>query len=139
MQFKQYTRTNIAEMAEWTPEVDMTDVSVSAEDKRAGSPKPGDMIARNPENHDDKWLVNADYFSANFAEVQHVVDVTVEEMVQFSGTIREIADFLKDHTYLGLPYDIEVLRVKKRWFRPSILDVRMAFRQKVKDDTPELR
>jgi len=44
----------------------MTHVSVSAPDKEAGSPKPGDMIARNPKNHNDKWLVAARYFADNF-------------------------------------------------------------------------
>ena len=35
----------------------------------AGSPKVGDMIARNPKNHDDKWLVAAVYFADNFEPV----------------------------------------------------------------------
>ena len=28
------------------------------------------MIARNPENHDDMWLVAKDYFDSNFAEIE---------------------------------------------------------------------
>jgi hypothetical protein len=64
--FTQYRRTAIAEMMPWTPDVDMTRVSISAPDKEAGSPKQGDMIARNPANHDDVWLVAAAYFAANF-------------------------------------------------------------------------
>jgi hypothetical protein len=64
--FKQYRRKQIAELMEWTPEIKMARVSISAEDHRAGSPKPGDMIARNPKNHDDQWLVAAAYFSDNF-------------------------------------------------------------------------
>ncbi len=64
--YRQYRRTQIAEMAEWEPGFDMTDVSISEADKRAGSPKLGDMIARNPANHEDKWLVAYDYFLANF-------------------------------------------------------------------------
>jgi len=31
-----------------------------------GSPKEGDMIARNPANHKDQWLVAAKYFKENF-------------------------------------------------------------------------
>ena len=42
------------------------DVSISAPDKEAGSPKAGDMIARNPVNHKDQWLVAAQYFAENF-------------------------------------------------------------------------
>ena len=64
--YRQYRRSQIAELCEWTPDFDMTDVSISAPDRDAGSPKPGDMIARNPKNHDDQWLVAAKYFADNF-------------------------------------------------------------------------
>lgn len=67
--YRQYRRTAIAEMTDWTPEFDMTDVSVSMEDLKNGSPKEGDKIARNPKNHNDKWLVNAEYFKDNFEEI----------------------------------------------------------------------
>jgi hypothetical protein len=46
--------------------MNMDRVSISAPDKEAGSPKSGDMIARNPKNHDDQWLVAAQYFADNF-------------------------------------------------------------------------
>lgn len=65
-EYRKYRRTAIAEMADWTPGFDMTDVSVSAEDQKAGSPKAGDKIARNPANHADRWLVAAAYAEANF-------------------------------------------------------------------------
>jgi hypothetical protein len=65
-EYKKYRRTQIAEMADWRPGFDMTRVSISAPDKEAGSPKEGDKIARNPANHDDRWLVSAAYFAANF-------------------------------------------------------------------------
>jgi hypothetical protein len=65
-EYRQYRRTQIAEMADWQPGFDMTDVSVSEADRKAGSPKVGDKIARNPANHEDRWLVAADYFAANF-------------------------------------------------------------------------
>lgn len=67
--FKQYRRKQIAELAEWQFGFDMEGVSVSEVDKLAGSPKTGDMIARNPKNHDDKWLVAEAYFKDNFEEV----------------------------------------------------------------------
>jgi hypothetical protein len=41
-------------------------ISVSDADAKAGSPKAGDMIARNPRNHEDQWLVSAQYFADNF-------------------------------------------------------------------------
>ena len=68
--FKQYRRKQIAELADWHDGFDMTDVSVSAEDARAGSPKAGDKIARNPKNHADRWLVAAAYFEDNFEAVE---------------------------------------------------------------------
>lgn len=64
--FNKYRRSAIAEMANWHPDFDMAGVSVSDVDKAAGSPRPGDMIARNPKNHDDKWLVAEAYFEDNF-------------------------------------------------------------------------
>ena len=54
------------EMEEWKPGADMARVSVSDNDKRAGSPREGDMIARNPENADDRWLIAKDYFEKNY-------------------------------------------------------------------------
>ena len=65
-QFTKWRRSQIAELRPWTEGDDMSRVSVSAPDKEAGSPKPGDMIARNPKNHDDQWLVAAQYFADNF-------------------------------------------------------------------------
>lgn len=69
LDFKSYRRKAIAQIAEWKPGFDMTRVSVSPADKDAGSPKEGDMIARNPDNPDDKWLIAADYFSKNFEAI----------------------------------------------------------------------
>jgi hypothetical protein len=68
MTYKQYRRTAVAEMMDWHPSVDMTGVSISDADRKAGSPKHGDKIARNPANHEDRWLVAADYFAANFEQ-----------------------------------------------------------------------
>lgn len=65
-EFNQYRRSQIAELRPWLPGDDMTAVSVSVEDAKAGSPKAGDMIARNPKNHADQWLVAAVYFADNF-------------------------------------------------------------------------
>ena len=81
--FKKYRRTQIAELRPVTKEnidfyskykylqsteTDMgwNEVSISIEDKMNGSPKIGDMIARNPKNHDDQWLIANDYFKENF-------------------------------------------------------------------------
>jgi len=68
-EFKQYRRRQIAELRPWQPGDDLSGISVSAEDRWAGSPKAGDMVARNPKNHKDQWLVAAAYFADNFEEI----------------------------------------------------------------------
>lgn len=70
MNYGQYRRKQIAELTPWHPGFDMMHVSVSESDRIAGSPKQGDMIARNPKNHDDKWLVAAQYFADNFEPME---------------------------------------------------------------------
>jgi hypothetical protein len=46
--FKQYRRKQIAELRPYVPGERMDGISVGAVDAAAGSPKSGDMIARNP-------------------------------------------------------------------------------------------
>jgi hypothetical protein len=77
-EFKQYRRTQIAEMRPVTQEEielgrlivtktpDRKAISVSDADLQNGSPKIGDMIARNPKNHNDQRLVAEQYFKDNF-------------------------------------------------------------------------
>jgi len=65
-EFKQYRRKSVSEMRPYTKgEVLDSKVSISDADLKAGSPKEGDMIARNPKNHEDQWLVAEDYFNDN--------------------------------------------------------------------------
>jgi hypothetical protein len=83
MEFKQYRRKQIAEIREVT-EFDVKQyaekdyisvfgwqhvVSISSVDKKNGSPRIGDMIARNPINHNDQWLVAEQYFNDNFESI----------------------------------------------------------------------
>lgn len=71
--FMPYRRTQITEMRPYAGEdlaALVPPVSISAPDKEAGSPKDGDMIARNPANHDDQWLVAAKYFADNFEPLE---------------------------------------------------------------------
>jgi BMFP domain-containing protein YqiC len=82
-EFKQYRRTQIAEMRPVTKEEielgrliiaktrSRKAISVSAPDLENGSPKIGDMIARNPKNHEDQWLVAEQYFKDNFEELNN--------------------------------------------------------------------
>ena len=68
-EYKKYRRKQVAEMRPYQDGDDLNGVSISDVDRNAGSPKPGDMIARNPKNHADKWLVAAQYFADNFESV----------------------------------------------------------------------
>jgi hypothetical protein len=81
MEFIKYRRTQIAEMRPVTEEEielgrliicktsNRKAISVSEADLQNGSPKSGDMIARNPKNHDDQWLVAEQYFKDNFEDI----------------------------------------------------------------------
>lgn len=72
-EFKKYRRSQIAELRPYLEgEILSERVSISASDKEAGSPKEGDMIARNPKNHEDQWLVAKKYFEDNFEEIPKV-------------------------------------------------------------------
>ncbi len=69
--FDKYKFKEIAELRPVTDEEVMSkildsNISLSVEDKENGSPVAGDMIARNPKNHNDQWLVAKDYFTDNF-------------------------------------------------------------------------
>jgi hypothetical protein len=80
-EFKKYRRTQIAEMRPITFEDikafendkhihsiigNEFKISISDVDLQNGSPKIGDMVARNPKNHNDQWLVAEKYFQENF-------------------------------------------------------------------------
>lgn len=74
-EYSKYRRTQIGELRPVT-EADLAkgfgeEVSVSIADINNGSPKLGDMIARNPKNHEDKWLVAEKYFKDNFEEISN--------------------------------------------------------------------
>jgi hypothetical protein len=66
--FKQYRRTNIAEMREYVLGEDLRYISVSDSDDPEHD--NGGMIARNPKNHKDMWYVAGEYFNDNFEEIK---------------------------------------------------------------------
>jgi hypothetical protein len=65
MNWKKYKRKGLSEMRPYVEGEELSRVSISAADRDNGSPKIGDMIARNPVNHDDQWLVAKKYFEDN--------------------------------------------------------------------------
>lgn len=64
-EWKQYKRKGLSEMRPYVLGEELSGVSISDADLGNGSPKEGDMIARNPKNHQDQWLVAKEYFEAN--------------------------------------------------------------------------
>lgn len=66
-EWKLYSRRGQAEMRPYIPgEMLPAEVSISKADRIDGCPKEGDMIARNPDNPGDMWLVNKDFFEKNY-------------------------------------------------------------------------
>ena len=58
-----YQRVGMVEMRLYVPGESLDGISVSSED----DPQEGDMIARNPDNHNDQWLVAKQFFQDNYA------------------------------------------------------------------------
>jgi len=85
MSFNKYRRKQIAELRPVTKEdrenfdsngklkfisdLGWYTISISEQDLKNGSPKIGDMIARNPKNYLDQWLVAEQYFNDNFEPI----------------------------------------------------------------------
>lgn len=66
-EFKKYRRTDTVDMRPYVEGETLSEqVSISKFDRENGSPKLGDMIARNPDNHGDQWLVAKDYFEKKY-------------------------------------------------------------------------
>jgi hypothetical protein len=65
--FELYRKINYTEMRPYiVGEVLSDSVSISKEDRENGSPKDGDMIARNYWNHSDQWLISKEFFEDNY-------------------------------------------------------------------------
>lgn len=69
MNWKQYKRKGVSEMRPYQEGDDMARISISQADLENGSPKLGDMIARNPKDHNDQWLVAKKYFEESLEPV----------------------------------------------------------------------
>ena len=58
--FVPYLLRQIAQFRPYRPGEDMTHIYVS--DTFTGSPKYGDIIVRDPKNHNDQWLITQQFF-----------------------------------------------------------------------------
>jgi hypothetical protein len=65
-QFTTYRKKQLAEMRPYVVGEPTASIAINEVDRAAGSPKAGDMIARNPANHADVWLVAAQFFADNY-------------------------------------------------------------------------
>jgi len=69
-EFRQYRKKQIAELRPVTDNEMMHglsgNISISPNDKELGHPFLGDMVARNPKNHNDQWMVAKEHFKDNF-------------------------------------------------------------------------
>lgn len=63
---KLYKKKAVQPMYKWQDGFCMEGISISEADVKKGSPKTGDMIAFNPENKSDSWLVEKDFFDKNY-------------------------------------------------------------------------
>ena len=94
-------RKKISTWAEpWTKDIDMTNVSVSKADKEQGSPKEGDMIATNPANEFDRWLIAEQYFKDNYEPVAQDMD----QVLFILNLGIDISDILMEFTQKGVKF-----------------------------------
>jgi hypothetical protein len=67
-EFQRFRKNEYCEMRPYLEGEDMTGIAVGDVDARNGSPRKGDMIARNPRNPEDRWLVSEEDFLNNYGE-----------------------------------------------------------------------
>jgi len=60
--WKRMRKSGVIEVRPYIEEEDLTKVSVQPE----YTPKPGDFIARDPDNPGDQWLLSAEYAAKNY-------------------------------------------------------------------------
>ena len=69
-----FRKKQLQELIPWTPDLPMALVSISDADKNNGSPKDGDMIAFNPKDATDMWLVAKQFVDDNYEFVSETID-----------------------------------------------------------------
>jgi len=70
-EWKKYRKTGIAEMKpllhkDWNPRT----LNLSVADRANGHPKMGDMLARDPLNHSDRWVVSGTFFRSHYVPLE---------------------------------------------------------------------
>jgi len=93
--FKHYKRKGLSEMRPYVLGESLDGISISDADKKLPTLEGG-YIARNPQNHDDKWYVSKEYHEANLEEALEVAENAVEEAKIFGLTFGQAISALKD-------------------------------------------
>ncbi len=70
--FKTYRRRAVIEVEPWVKGYDTQGVSVNSAAGRKGSPKAGDVIARNPKDYTDRWLITEQQLKSDFEIVNNL-------------------------------------------------------------------
>lgn len=109
LDFETYKRKGLSFMAPWEPLLDMDGISVSSEDRASGSPREGDMIAINPKNDKDLWLVSKKYFDDNLEEVKvssseslTFIDRLKLEAKELSEKLNKLNSFMSTNSFVEL-------------------------------------
>lgn len=134
MEYRRYKRVGEIEAVEYK-EKDLNEfpwgmISVSVSDKLDGSPKEGDYIARNPNNHNNTWLINKGYFNKYYRDV----DTTEEEVNEIIKENKDSIDMDKIsdtfHTF-GELYEARLLYnacLFNEWVKSKKYDVHKSFK-----------
>lgn len=77
-----YRKKQLQKLIPWEPNMPMALVSISDADKENGSPKQGDMIAINPDNATDMWLVAEKFFNENYEPADKDENQSLREQVE---------------------------------------------------------
>ena len=129
--FRKYKRKAFAELRPYEEGDDLDGVSISSADRRNGSPKKGDMIARNPDDHDDQWLVAKAFFKKSYvAEAGgsgYTTAFTHPDPLDPNDALRQRTQ-ARSSSY---PYDMPV-----SYGRPIGTDMGGAAYQRAPDQTP---
>lgn len=64
-----YRKKGTQPLTPWSEGMDMEGVSISVFDLSNGSPRVGDMIAHNPDDPTDRWLIAEKWFKNNYEEL----------------------------------------------------------------------
>jgi len=84
--FKKYTRVSTYELRPYIVGESIKEVAIADQDIINSSPKKGDMIARDPKNHKDKWLLSEEYIKEHLTRIHFQIG----DVYTMHGVDREV-------------------------------------------------